>query len=166
VKLSAFLLPAVIFILLAGGCQKMTKPVNVEAEKAAIRRVIASNIGWAATKDTTLLYSTVAHDDDFFYFSPSDAGNIRGYKDFVNLTENFFLLDEFQAVDYQLRDLYIGVSKSGEAAWFHTRLDDHNLWKGRPANWENARWSGVLEKRDGRWVIVQMHFSFATDAEK
>jgi hypothetical protein len=58
------------------------------------------------------------------------------------------------------------VSKSGEAAWFQTRLHDHNLWKGRPANREKACWSGVLEKRDGWRVIVQMHFSFATAAEK
>jgi hypothetical protein len=31
------------------------------------------------------------------------------------------------------------------------------------ASWENTRWTGVVEKRDGRWVIVQQHFSFASD---
>jgi len=36
-----------------------------------------------------------------------------------------------------------------------------NTWAGKPANWENARWTGVLENRDGRWQIVQQHFSFA-----
>jgi len=25
----------------------------------------------------------------------------------------------------------------------------------------NTRWTGVLEKRKEKWVIVQMHFSFA-----
>lgn len=40
-------------------------------------------------------------------------------------------------------------------------LDDINEWKGQPANWENTRWTGVLEKRDNNWIIVQMHFSFA-----
>jgi hypothetical protein len=35
------------------------------------------------------------------------------------------------------------------------------MWDGQPANWENTRWTGVLEKRGGRWVIVQQHFSFA-----
>jgi hypothetical protein len=28
----------------------------------------------------------------------------------------------------------------------------------------NTRWTGVLEKREGKWLIVQMHFSFASDA--
>jgi len=48
-------------------------------------------------------------------------------------------------------------------AWFFCILDDINEWKGQPATWENTRWTGVLEKRDGRWVTVQQHFSFAND---
>ena len=27
--------------------------------------------------------------------------------------------------------------------------------------WKNTRWTGVLEKREGRWVMAQQHFSFA-----
>jgi len=38
-----------------------------------------------------------------------------------------------------------------------------NEWKGQPASRENARWTGVLERRDGRWVLVQQRFSFASD---
>jgi len=41
-----------------------------------------------------------------------------------------------------------------------------NQLKGRQP-WLNhhstCRWTGVVEKRDGRWVIVQQHFSFASD---
>jgi hypothetical protein len=40
-------------------------------------------------------------------------------------------------------------------------LDDINEYKGNPASWVNVRWTGVLEKRAGNWVIVQMHFSKA-----
>jgi hypothetical protein len=46
-------------------------------------------------------------------------------------------------------------------AWFYCILDDVNEWKGQPASWMNTRWTGVLEKRKEKWVIVQMHFSFA-----
>jgi len=38
-------------------------------------------------------------------------------------------------------------------------LDYINEWQGRPASWIDTRWTGVLEKRDGRWRMVQMHFS-------
>jgi hypothetical protein len=28
------------------------------------------------------------------------------------------------------------------------------------SGWVNVRWTGVLEKKEGKWLIRQMHFSF------
>ena len=146
-----------------GGCRNMNHKVDVDAERDAISKVIHASIGWAADKDKALVFSCFAHDPELFWFSPRDDGTIRGYQAFVEETENFFMLPEFKALRYEIRDLQINVSRSGDAAWYHARLDDFNEWKGQPANWEDVRWTGVLEKRDGRWVIVQMHFSEAVD---
>jgi len=55
------------------------------------------------------------------------------------------------------------VSRSGDVAWYSCLLDDHGEWDGKRTGWEDARWTGVLEKRGGRWVIAQMHFSLASD---
>lgn len=150
-------------IISLGGCNTMNSELNISAEKAEISKVIHSSIGWAATKDKELVYGCFADDPELFWFSPRDDGTIHGYKAFVDLTEGFFMKDDFKAVRYEIRELGIYLSRSGEVAWYHARLDDYNEWKGQPANWEDVRWTGVLEKRDGRWVIVQMHFSDATD---
>lgn len=40
---------------------------------------------------------------------------------------------------------------------------DSIVWDGQPGRRQDTRWTGVLEKRDGQWLIVQMHFSFASD---
>jgi ketosteroid isomerase-like protein len=144
---------------LAGGCSSM----NLEAEKAEIREVISNSIGWAADKDKELLYSCFAEDEELFWFSPRDDGTMRGWKAFVDLTEGFFMKDDFKAIGFEIRELQVNLSQSGDVAWYHARLDDYNEWKGQPANWEDVRWTGVLEKRAGRWVIVQMHFSSPTD---
>jgi ketosteroid isomerase-like protein len=141
----------------------MNQEPNVAEEKAEISKVIHNSIGWAATKDKELVFSCFADDPELFWFSPRDNGTNHGFKAFVETTEGFFMLDDFKAVSFEVRDLYIGISRSGDVAWYHARLDDFNEWKGQPANWEDVRWTGVLEKRDGRWVIVQMHFSDASD---
>ena len=141
----------------------MKQTVDMDAEKAEIRQVVHNSIGWAANKDKELVFGCFADDPELFWFSPRDDGTIHGYKAFVDLTENFFMRDDFKAVRYAVRELSINLSRSGDVAWYHARLDDYNEWQGQPANWEDVRWTGVLEKRDGRWVIVQMHFSFATD---
>lgn len=76
--------------------------------------------------------------------------------------EKFWMNPDFKAIGYEIKDLKINISKSGDVAWWYCMLNDINEWKEKPASWENTRWTGVLEKRDNKWVIVQMHFSFAT----
>ncbi|MFC1475472.1 nuclear transport factor 2 family protein [Candidatus Zixiibacteriota bacterium] len=141
----------------------MNNQPTTESEKTIIKKVIADSIGWAANKDKALLYRCFAPDEDLFYFAPRDDGTIHGYQAFVELTEGFFMPDDFKAIGFEIRDLQVQLSQSGEVAWYRARLDDYNEWRGQPANWEDVRWTGVLEKRDGRWVIVQMHFSSAVD---
>jgi hypothetical protein len=145
-------------LLAATGC--LTPEVDEAAEKARIEDVVRASIGWAATKDTTLSYSCFARDEDLFWFTPEGGVN-QGFSDLRETTENVFLKDAFRAVRFEIRDLFVGLARSGEAAWFHCILDDENEWNGRPFSWIDVRWTGVLEKRDGNWVIVQQHFSNA-----
>lgn len=141
----------------------MTVEEKFEGEKAVICEVIRNNIGWALNKDKELLYRGIAQDENLFYFSPYKAGTITGFKAFQNLTENFFMKDDFKATAFEVWDMRINLSRSGEVAWYSAMLNDYGEWQGKQSIWENTRWTGVLEKRDGHWVIVQMHFSFAYD---
>jgi hypothetical protein len=65
-------------------------------------------------------------------------------------------------------DLRITLSRSGDVAWYSALLDDIGEWDGKPVGERDIFWTGVLEKRDGAWVIVQMHASLPADrvAEK
>jgi len=134
-----------------------------DAEKAKIGKVIRTSIEWAMTKDTLASYSCFARDPSLFFFQPDSKGTMEGFENFRKETESFFMDPRFKAVGSKFTDLRIHLSKSGDVAWYSCLLTDHNTWDGRPANWDDVRWTGVLEKRQGRWVIVQMHFSKAED---
>jgi len=138
---------------------------RVAAETARIDSVIRASIQWAMQKDTTLLYRSFAHDSTLFWFSPDSAGTTRGFAAFKQQqVEGFFMNPAFVAVGSDFRDMQIHLSRGGDVAWWSCILDDRNTWQGRPAVWENVRWTGVLEKREGSWVIVQMHFSKSEEA--
>ena len=145
-----------LFLLMVSCTQKK---INPEEEKAKIAESIHNAIGWAKNKDFKVLYSVIADDSNYLEVQPSERV-VRGIAEFKK-SEKFFGSPDFKAVRYDIRDLKINISNSGDVAWYYCMLDDINEWKGQPANWENTRWTGVLEKRDGNWVIVQMHFSFA-----
>jgi hypothetical protein len=132
-----------------------------EAEKREIARVVSSVIGWAKTKDLDLFFGSIAHDEDYISVTPGP----RVIKRFEDVKQNvpFWMSPDFRYVRHELKDLEIKLARCGTVAWFYCVLDDINTYKGEPAAWENARWTGVVEKRDGKWVVVSQHFSFASD---
>jgi ketosteroid isomerase-like protein len=136
-------------------------PRNPAAEREEIARVIGNSITWALDKNSDLLFNSVAQDSAFFIFHPDSASTIVGFDAFKKMVNDFFMQDGFKATGSAIRDMRIDVSRSGDVAWWSAILDDFGEVDGRPYAWRNTRWTGVLEKREGKWVIVQMHFSFA-----
>jgi hypothetical protein len=156
------LLFLVFILLIVGIISVMTRGATMfdkEKELAAVETAIRSSIGWAKDKDLDLLYSVIAPDSNYTEIQPGDRV-VRGIDEFKG-SEAFFMDDNFKAVKYEIWDLRINFSQDGKVAWWYCMLNDINTWKGQPANWENVRWTGVLEKRQGNWVICQMHFSYA-----
>ena len=151
---------SVTLISLYCSCSQINNEAKKETELKEIAETVSSCIGWFKDKDFDLLFSVVAHDTNYISVHPTDRV-IKGFKQFEKNSE-IFKNPEFKYVRHELKDLTINISKSGDVAWYYCILDDINTWKGQPANWENARWTGVLEKRNGNWVIVQQHFSFAS----
>jgi hypothetical protein len=147
-------------------CRKTVEPVqpafNTGEEKALVAEAIENSICWAMTKDTVKLYSHLVPDSSLYIINP-DSSVTRGIEGIRYLAEHIWLDERFRATACNISDLNIGLSRGGDVAWFACMLDDIGEWDGRPSGWKNTRWTGVLEKRDGRWLILQMHFSFAVN---
>ena len=143
----------------------MSPQTDVEAQKTAVEQVIRASIGWADTKDKNLLFGLMAQDSNYFIYHPNSKGTIIGFEHFREYTETVFMQEAFKATGFEIRDLRINLSQSGDVAWWSCLLDDFGEWDGQPIAWVNTRWTGVAEKRNGKWVIAQMHFSFASDAK-
>ncbi len=158
--LRVLVMPGMITLLLSG-CSETGSSYNAENEKLLIENAINNSIGWAKNKDLDMLYSVIASDTNFLEVHP-EGKVVRGFDDFRK-AEAFWMSPDFKAVRYEIKDLSINISESGSVAWWFCILDDINEWKGQPANWEDTRWTGVLEKRNGKWLIVQQHFSFACE---
>ncbi len=140
---------------------------NPHPEIKIIDQVIRDSIGWAVNnKNLDQLYSSMIDNDELFFFQTDSKSTVRGIEQFKKMTGDFFMRDDFKAIKYELHELRINLSATLQTAWFACLLDDFNTFKGKPANWEKVRWTGVLEKIDGTWKIFQMHFSKAEDMVK
>lgn len=152
-----------VLAIISAACTQNPDKIKVEHEEEvkAISRVVDSCIGWAKNKDIKLFYSCIFNDPTFLSVRPS-GGVVRGVEQ-LKSSEEFWMNPDFQYVKHDITNLTIRLSQSGDVAWFFCILNDRNTWKGKPAEWLNTRWTGVLEKREGNWVIMQQHFSFASE---
>ena len=132
-----------------------------QSEKAAVEKVIRDSICWALTKDKDLQISTMSQTEDLRIIWTSGPV-VAGWTDYVKLFDTW-MDRRFKATLTEIHDLDICISRSGDVAWFSARLDDLGEWDGKPVGDRNIRWTGVLERRDGRWLFVQMHGSVAKD---
>ena len=148
--------------LIMNAAGKWAAASGKETEKAAIAKVIRDSICWALTKDRALQESTMAHDDDLFIYWTNSDVTVAGWNQYVKLFDTW-MDPRFKATVTEIRDLRINISRSGDVAWFSAILDDLGEWDGKPVGDRNIRWTGVLEKRKGRWLFVQMHGSVAKD---
>lgn len=131
-------------------------------DAAEVEQIIRDSIGWALTKDRARLESILSRDERLFMFNPTWDATVIGWDSFVPAFD-FWMDPRFRATRFDVRDLRLTFSARGDVAWFSAILDDEGEWDGRPVEWRDTRWTGVLERGDDGWVIVQMHFSFARD---
>ena len=139
--------------------------VEAEGEKSEVIKVIETSIKWCfPDKSRERLYGSVTHDSTYFMFQPDSRSTIKGFDAFREFSERVFMVDECQPKGSTIKDLRVVLSRSGDVAWFSCLLDDWGEWAGTPWNWQDTRWTGVLQRIDGRWVMMQQHFSMAEDA--
>ncbi len=131
-------------------------------DEHTIAKILHDSFGWALTKDRALFESIFAKDDDFFTYYPDSKSTVVGWKQFQKFLDSW-MDPRSKATGFDIRNLRIVVSKTGEAAWFSAIVDDEGEFDGKPWGTKDIRWTGVLEKRSGSWKICQQHMSKAND---
>jgi hypothetical protein len=125
-----------------------------------VKKTIEQSIGWAIAKDFDAMYRL--WDDNMFHFWLFSNSQVVGLDNFKNYAEQWKDPD-FRGTRFEFKDLRIMFSRSRDVAWYSCFLDDCGSYKGKEFCLENVFQTGVLEKRDSRWVHMLMHGSYPVD---
>ena len=151
--LFSFLFPTHMFIL-------ADEPTPQDYE--TVKQIIYDSLGWAFKKDFDRLYDIWANDENMFSHFLYSRSTVIGITAFKKNVEKFRTPD-FKATKLEHRDMRITFSRNREVAWFSCYIDDCGEYKGQESCVINALKTGVLEKRDSKWVMVQAHSSYPVD---
>ena len=149
-----------LFLFVLSSCMQQ---VDFDAEKEQVNAVLdICNKGWES-QDLTAISSVYAHDPDMIAFGTDLAERFVGWEDLEKSLKEMFA--SFNDLTYQISNRTIKISKSGDVAWFTEIQDIKLIVNEEKRELKNGRNTGVLEKRDGKWVIVQSHFSLPVEGQ-
>lgn len=138
------------------GCTQQEK-VDITAEKAKVKIVIDQFEEFWETEDLNVLANIMSHDANMVSYG-SDINEIfvgwQALKDSVQK-----MLPAYENIKLTVRNQAITVHPSGNVAWFSQLWDWDLVYSGEHVEVTNLRLTGVLEKQNGNWVIVQFHNS-------
>ncbi len=86
-----------------------------------------------------------------------------GWKPFFSYMKQMVTLRK--GLKISSKNTKINISEHGDVAWYSQLIDTCIETKGNPFRLEGFRHTGVMEKIDGHWKIVQSHTSVAIDEE-
>ena len=138
-----------------GACQEKRS-----TDYDAVKKSIEQSIGWAIEKDFDAMFRL--WDENMFHFWLFSDSLVVGLDSFKVHAEQWKDPD-FHGTRFEFKDLRIVFSSSGDVAWYSCFLDDCGSYKGREYCLENVFQTGVLEKKNGRWIHVLMHGSYPVD---
>jgi hypothetical protein len=128
---------------------------NQEKEKVALvleKYVIANE-----EQNLNLIKEVWAMDPEIVVFGTNSDETIIGWDAIKNALQKQFASIEDTYIS--VRDQRIGINETGNTAWFSEFVNYNYIYKGKPVKYEGLRFTGVLEKINGEWLIVQSHMS-------
>ena len=131
--------------------------VDLAAEVAAATVVVNQFGQMWESEDMSLVDRIFTQGSDLMVFGTDAAEIWVGFDTFKTSLEDQFVA--YEDTEVTTRDQVVSVHPSGETAWFRELADWHVTVEGERMEVNGLRITGVLEKRDGAWVIVQMHIS-------
>ncbi|MGO9569498.1 MAG: YybH family protein [Desulfomonilaceae bacterium] len=106
-------------------------------------------------KDLGALMKLIAPGAEVVFFEADEKGRYVGPDQIKAAYENSLKHVKSIKGDYK----WTSVGSKGDVAWFATEVL-FNVDTGEDKFKQLGRWTGVLEKKDGKWLLLQSHFSF------
>ena len=128
-----------------------------ETEMEEIALVLEKYVIANEKKDIGLVKEVWASEPDIMVFGTNSDEQIIGWEEIRDAMQRQFNL--FEDTYISVHDQVIQINEYCNTAWFSEIMNYNYIYQGEAKQFEGLRFTGVLEKIDGEWFIVQSHIS-------
>jgi hypothetical protein len=154
----------VLFLMMVGcSYQEEPKVVDLKAETLKIKTVLEQYVLANEKQDFEIIQGIWAADDDIVLIGTDSDERLVGWKSIEKAIKNQF--KQFQETYITVSEQIIRINEAGCSASFSELLAYNFIYKEEAKSFEGMRFTGVLEKIDGNWLLVQCHLSIPAEVE-
>ncbi|MDZ7778039.1 MAG: nuclear transport factor 2 family protein [Bacteroidales bacterium] len=151
---------AFIGIFMLGGCQQ-----DCDKEKALsdIQLLLEKHVIANETKNIDLVKEIWAPKEDIVIFGTDSDEKLMGWTEIQNTFLKQFEMFEEAYLSFDKQK--INMNCDGNIGWFSQIMNyNYTTTEGVPKRFEGVRFTGVVERIDDKWYIVQSHMSIPYDS--
>ncbi len=149
-------------ILAFVSCSNQTE-VNLEEEREQVMALLDNFVKAHEEKDLEMLLSCFSDKPDITIIG-TDRDEL--WVDKVSMGEaQKRAYGTFDVVKLSVRDKILKLCTNGEIAWFYMKVNWSVESEGESSTFDGIRTTGVLEKLDDKWAIVQIHTSMPIEGQ-
>jgi len=145
------------FFFITGSATRSAVLLILEPHKAETNALLDKYIQAFQARNLALASEVYAHDNDLIVYGSSPSDRRLGWRQTEEYLRKYFA--SVERIEIALKERNIKFHESGDVAWFAQVLIWKETEQGKTFTMDGLRITGVLEKRDGGWVIVQLHAS-------
>jgi len=152
-----FVFLVLVILIVVSSCSNCNKEFNLMDETLAIENVLDKYIVANETQNFELIQEIWAPNADIILYGTDSDERLMGWINIKNAIKEQFghITDTYISAS----DQFIKLNCTGNTAWFAETLNYNFVYSDKAQSYEGLRFTGVLEKMDGEWKLVQAHLS-------
>ncbi len=130
---------------------------DLEQEKEKVALVLEKYVIANEKQDLDLVKEIWASSPDIVVIGTNSDEKIIGWEEIRSTLQRQFV--SFEETYISIHNQIIEVNETGNTAWFSEIVNYNYIYQGEAKQFEGLRFTGVLEKINDEWYIVQSHMS-------
>jgi len=152
-----FSITILLIALFFSSCNDCEKQTNRRDDKLAIENLLEQYVIANEKQDFALIQKIWAPDTDIILYGTDSDDRLMGWINIKNAVKDQF--SQISETYISVSDQYIKVNCTGNTGWFAESLNYNFIYKGQARTYEGLRFTGVVQKIDDQWLLVQAHLS-------
>ena len=148
-------------LLMGTGCTENKPVINKDEEIAKIQAVLEKYTIAKEDQNFSLIQEVWADREDIYLLGTDSDEKYLGWSQIESAIKKQF--SEFQQVYISTVEESIKVDETAHIAWFVEMLSYNFVHEGKAKQFEGIRFTGVLQKIDSSWKLVQGHMSIPAE---